>query len=134
MGTRDYSWTRQRGIFPGDALALLEDFLDTEFPNGGLVNLAPPETQMYFDDAVPFQQRFAAFLNEHQDHPHHGTWSYMNSRIAHYPKDFFPNINVLRPDSVSIGPVRRRIPGVGMRQCKYINIAAIPRNPIPRLE
>ncbi|CDH48546.1 predicted protein [Lichtheimia corymbifera JMRC:FSU:9682] len=91
----------QQGIFRGDALALLSDFLDDRFPNGGLVNLAPPETQMYFQDTVPFQQRFDEFLNEHTDHPHHDTWFYKNTRIQRYAQDFYPNINILRPGSGS---------------------------------
>lgn len=126
----------QQGIFRGDALALLGDFLDQEFPNGGLVNLASAENQQYFEDtnSIAFIHRFNEFLEEHYNHPHHGTWLYKNANITHYAKDYWPNIRILRPDSVSLPSSTRRIPGLGVRQCKLINIGPIPHNPIPRIE
>ncbi|KAJ8658217.1 hypothetical protein O0I10_006225 [Lichtheimia ornata] len=123
-----------QGLYQGDALALFGDFLDEEFPNGGRVNLAKPENQGFFQDTIPLQQRFATFLDKHHDHPHHDTWEKWNSDITRNGKQYWPNIQLLRPGSQSLPPEKRNIRGVGVRQCKIIDIAPIPHQTIPRLD
>ncbi|CDH48923.1 predicted protein [Lichtheimia corymbifera JMRC:FSU:9682] len=123
-----------QGLYQGDPLALFGDFLDEEFPNGGRVNLAKPENQGFFQDTIPLQQRFATFLDKHHDHPHHDTWEKWNSDITRNGKQYWPNIQLLRPGPESLPPEKRNIRGVGVRQCKIIDIAPIPHEPIPRLD
>lgn len=122
-----------QGLFPGDALALFQDFLDEQYPQGALVNLATPENQDYFVGSQPLQRHFAEFLDQHHDHPHHDSWQRWSENIRTNGKQYWPNIELLRPGSESFPPLKQRIPGVGVRQAKIIQIAEIPEHPIPRL-
>lgn len=62
------------------------------------------------------------------------SWQRWNEDIGQHAGNYFPNISFLRPESLSLPSEMVRIPNVGVRQCKIIDIWPMPHDPIAILD
>ncbi|KAI9017006.1 hypothetical protein BC832DRAFT_617647 [Gaertneriomyces semiglobifer] len=82
-------------IQQGDALWLLQQWLDSDYPQGGTFNSADPDhLPSIASDSI--QRRFRVVLDQHRDHPYYPLWSTWLNAFAKYGKNIFANIRFLR--------------------------------------
>ncbi|KAG2221082.1 hypothetical protein INT45_009740 [Circinella minor] len=105
-----------------DSLGLLQQFLNKEFPEGGLISLVSNDVAPHIKrkDAIPIQSLLDSFLEDNRHHPFYYEWKNWNDDIAKGGRHYYPNIQFLRPDARVDSDNEKVIVNGSVRRVSYI--------------